>query len=64
MKVRITSTEIERAKLETEKAGLRLVGIEKRPDGTVRFEFGETAINDDWRADSPLYQGDFFVEAA
>jgi hypothetical protein len=48
--VRISAAEIERAKLETEKAGLRLVGIEKRPDGSVKFEFGEfEPIMDDWR---------------
>lgn len=56
VRVRITSAEIERAKLETEKAGLRLVGIEKHPDGTIKFEFGEpVAFNDDWREGSPLY---------
>jgi hypothetical protein len=52
--VRITSAEIERAKLETEKAGMRLVGIEKRPDGSLKFEFGEFG-EEDWRAGSPLY---------
>jgi hypothetical protein len=55
--VRISSAEIERAKLETEKAGLRLVGIEKRPDGTLKFEFGEfEPMSDDWRDGSPLYR--------
>lgn len=54
--VRITSAEIERAKLETEKAGLRLIGLEKHPDGTVKLEFGALeAFNDDWREGSPLY---------
>jgi hypothetical protein len=53
--VRITSAEIERAKLETEKAGLRLIGIEKKPDGTVKFEFGEfEPITDDWRIGTPF----------
>jgi hypothetical protein len=55
--VRITSAEIERAKLETEKAGMRLVGIEKRPDGTVTFEFGESdGVTGNWFAGSPLYR--------
>jgi hypothetical protein len=52
--VRITSAEIERAKDECAKAGVRLVGLEKRPDGTVKFEFGEFE-EEDWRAGSPLY---------
>lgn len=54
--VRITSAEIVRAKDECEKAGVRLVGLEKRPDGTIKFEFAEfEASNDDWREGSPLY---------
>jgi hypothetical protein len=51
---RITAAEIERAKDECAKAGVRLVGLEKRPDGTVKFEFGEFE-EEDWRAGSPLY---------
>jgi hypothetical protein len=47
--VRITAAEVERAKCAAEDAGLRLVGLEKRPDGTVKLEFGEWAANDDWR---------------
>lgn len=53
---RISGAEIEHAKAVAEKAGLRLVGLQKSPDGTVKLEFGEFApINDDWRAGSPLY---------
>jgi hypothetical protein len=52
--VRISSSEIERAKDECAKAGVRLVGLEKRPDGTVKFEFGEFS-EEDWRAGSPLW---------
>lgn len=50
-----TQAEVTRAKATAEKAGLRLAGIEKRPDGTVRLEFGEWQDNDDWRLGSPLY---------
>lgn len=52
---RISSAEIEYAKAAAEKAGLRLAALEKRPDGTVKLEFGEFTANDDWRAGSPLY---------
>jgi hypothetical protein len=54
--VRISAAEISRAKDECEKAGVRLVGLEKRPDGTLKFEFGEFEdITGDWRDGSPLY---------
>lgn len=54
--VRISEAEIARAKVAAENAGLRLVGLEKRPDGTVKFEFGEFQTSgDDWRDGSPLY---------
>jgi hypothetical protein len=52
---RISSAEVEHAKSVAEKAGLRLTALEKRPDGTVKLEFGEYAVNDDWRDGSPLY---------
>jgi hypothetical protein len=52
--VRISAAEIERAKDECAKAGVRLVGLEKRPDGSVKFEFGNFE-EEDWRAGSPLY---------
>jgi hypothetical protein len=52
--VRISAAEIERAKDECAKAGVRLVGLEKRPDGSVKFEFGQFE-EEDWRAGSPLY---------
>lgn len=48
---RFTQAEIDQAKALAENAGLRLAGIEKRPDGTVKLEFGElSALNDDWRS--------------
>jgi hypothetical protein len=53
---RISSAEIQHAKSVAEKAGLRLTALEKRPDGTVKLEFGEfEPVNDDWREGSPLY---------
>lgn len=52
--VRISAAEIARAKADAETAGLRLVGLEKRPDGTVKFEFGEFNDNDDWRVGTPF----------
>lgn len=52
--VRISAAEISRAKDECEKAGVRLVGMEKRPDGTLKFEFGEFE-EEDYRNGSPLY---------
>ena len=52
---RISSADVEHAKAVAEKAGLRLTALEKRPDGTVKFEFGEINANDDWREGSPLY---------
>jgi hypothetical protein len=53
--VRVSSAEVQHAKAVAEKAGLRLTALEKRPDGTVKLEFGEPEANDDWRAGSPLY---------
>jgi hypothetical protein len=53
--VGFTQAEIAQAKQLAEGAGLRLTGIEKRPDGTVKLEFGEYEANDDWRDGSPLY---------
>jgi len=44
---RISAAEIVRAKTEAEKAGLRLTGLEKRPDGTIKFEFAEFAHTSD-----------------
>lgn len=50
--------DVARAKSAAEKAGLRLSALERKPDGTIRLEFGEQEPdNDDWRAGSPLYQG-------
>jgi hypothetical protein len=47
---RISAADILRAKTAAEEAGLRLVGLEKRPDGSIKLEFGEPqAFNDDWR---------------
>lgn len=53
---RISPAEIVRAKAAAEEAGLRLTALEKRPDGTLKLEFGELQANDDWRAGSPLYE--------
>lgn len=55
-RARFSQAEIAKAKAIAESAGLRLVGYEKRPDGTVKLEFGEFNDNDDWRAGSPLYE--------
>jgi len=53
---RVSSADISHAKAAAEKAGLRLTALEKRPDGTVKLEFGEfDPVNDDWRDGSPLY---------
>lgn len=53
--VRITSAEIERAKAAANDAGVKLTGFEKRPDGTIKLEFGEFS-DEDWRQGSPLYE--------
>jgi hypothetical protein len=53
---RISAADILRAKEAAEEAGLRLTGLEKRPDGTVKLEFGEQEAANDWRAGSPLYE--------
>jgi hypothetical protein len=48
---RISAAEIARAKEAAEEAGLCLTGLEKRPDGTVKLEFGAPQpFGDDWRA--------------
>ena len=52
---RVTPAEVSHAKAVAENAGLRLVGFEKRPDGTVKLEFGDLEPANDWRAGSPLY---------
>lgn len=52
---RISPAEVEHAKAAAEKAGLRLKALEKRPDGTIKFEFGEWEPANDWREGSPLY---------
>ena len=50
------AADISSAKAAAEKNGLRLLALEKRPDGTVKLEFGDfEPVNDDWRAGSPLY---------
>ena len=54
MGVRVSSAEVLHAKAVAEKAGLRLTALEKRPDGTVKLEFGEFE-DADWRSGSPLY---------
>lgn len=55
-RARFSQAEINQAKALAENAGLRLAGIEKRPDGTVKLEFGEYEPANDWRAGSPLYE--------
>ena len=53
---RVSSAELDHAKAVSEKAGLRLVGYEKRPDGPVKLEFGEwSELANDWKAATPLY---------
>jgi hypothetical protein len=52
---RISSAEVEHAKAVAEKAGLRLAALEKRPDGTVKMEFGDLEAANDFWTGSPLY---------
>ena len=54
-RVRFTQAEIAHAKSVAEANGLRLAGLEKKPDGSVRLEFGEWEPANDWRDGSPLY---------
>lgn len=54
---RFTQADIKRAKEAADKAGLCLKGFEVRPDGSIKLEFGDIEMTDDWRAGSPLYQG-------
>ena len=54
-RARFSQAEINQAKALAENAGLRLVGIEKRPDGTVKLEFGDLEAANDFWAGSPLY---------
>jgi hypothetical protein len=56
MRNRVSSADISYAKAAAEKAGLRLTALEKRPDGTVKLEFGEFEVANDWREDSVLYE--------
>jgi hypothetical protein len=55
---RISAADIVRAREAAESAGLRLAGIEKRPDGTVKLEFADLGTEDGshWFAGSPLYK--------
>jgi hypothetical protein len=53
---RITPADIVRAKEAAAEAGLCLASLEKRPDGTMKIEFGKPGMPDDWRAGSPLYE--------
>lgn len=54
---RISAADVLRAKEAAEEAGLRLRGLEKRPDGTLKLEFGEPeADNHNFFAGSPLYK--------
>lgn len=49
-----TQADVARAKKAAEAAGLRLAAFEVKPDGTVKLEFGEFAVNDDWRVGTPF----------
>lgn len=54
---RFSQADLTRARAAADKAGLRLVGFEVKPDGTIRLEFGDwSQDNDDWRSGSPLYE--------
>jgi hypothetical protein len=53
---RVSPADVIHARAVAEKAGLRLAAIEKRPDGTIKLEFGEFE-EEDWRAGSPLFDG-------
>ena len=47
---RISAADVLRAKEAAEEAGLCLKALEKRPDGSVKIEFAEPGMPDDWRA--------------
>jgi hypothetical protein len=53
---RISAADILRAKEAAAEAGLCLKAMEKRPDGSLKLEFAEPGMPDDWRAGSPLYE--------
>lgn len=53
--VRITAADIVRAKEAAAEAGLCLKAVEKRADGSLKLEFMEPSVPDDWRDGSPLY---------
>ena len=55
-RARFSAADIERAKRAAEKAGLCLKGCEFKPDGSIKLEFGEFEVANDWRAGSPLYE--------
>jgi hypothetical protein len=55
-RVSITQAEIQRAKVAAENAGLRLTAVERKPDGTIRVEFGENKPDNDWWTGSPLLE--------
>jgi hypothetical protein len=46
---RISAADIANAKEAAAEAGLCLKALEKRPDGTVKLEFAEPGMPDDWR---------------
>jgi hypothetical protein len=54
----LSTAEVVRATAAAAKSGLRLVAVERKPDGTVRWEFGDSQPdNDDFWDGSPLYEG-------
>jgi hypothetical protein len=53
----LSTAEVIRATAAAAKAGLHLVAVEKKPDGTIRVEFGENKPdNDDFWTGSPLFE--------
>jgi hypothetical protein len=53
----LSTAEVIRATAAAAKSGLRLVAVERKPDGSVRWEFGENKPdNDDFWDGSPLLE--------
>ena len=53
----LSTAEVIRATAAAAKAGLHLVAVERKPDGSVRWEFGENKPdNDDFWDGSPLLE--------
>lgn len=54
-RARFSQADLLRAMKVAEKAGYRVAGYEIKPDGAIRVELGDEAV-EDWRAGSPLYR--------